>query len=131
MVHSPKSSPRSHSPYFSILTSSTRLLRNACSIVLIALSTLTPAATAHAQTVTQADAVYDGWLKAYLVKSGSQTYFVNSSTDRSMAFMWGQAYMITGVEDAYDFEHRADQKQLVLDLLNTFEKEERPGPLLG
>ncbi|WP_217603619.1 RICIN domain-containing protein [Chitinophaga sp. GbtcB8] len=66
------------------------------------------------------DQVYDGWLRAYLIRSGGQTYFCNSLTDRSRAFMWGQAYMITGVEDFYDKSQRADAKQLIIDLLNTF-----------
>jgi len=70
----------------------------------------------------EADAVYAGWLKAYLVRDGGQTYFANSLTDRSMAFMWGQAYLITGVEDAYDRSQSAADKQLVRDLLVTFEK---------
>jgi MYXO-CTERM domain-containing protein len=79
------------------------------------------ASTANAQSTTNAEAVYDGWLKAFLVTSGGQTYFANSLTDRSMAFMWGQAYLITGVEDAYDQNQGADRKQLIRDLLATFE----------
>lgn len=67
-----------------------------------------------------ASTVYDGWLRAYLIRSGGQTYFCNSLTDRSRAFMWGQAYMITGVEDFYDRTQRGDVKQLITDLLNTF-----------
>ena len=66
------------------------------------------------------DQVFDGWVRAYLIRSGGQTYFCNSLTDRSRAFMWGQAYMITGVEDFYDKSKRADVKQLITDLLNTF-----------
>jgi len=75
---------------------------------------------ARAQNSANADTVYNGWLNAYLIRSGGQTYFCNSLTDRSRAFMWGQAYMITGVEDAYEKNHAADRKQLVSDLLNTF-----------
>ena len=66
------------------------------------------------------DQVFDGWVRAYLIRSGGQTYFCNSLTDRSRAFMWGQAYMITGVEDFYDKTQRADARQLIIDLLNTF-----------
>jgi len=73
-----------------------------------------------AQNTNNADTVYNGWLNAYLIRSGGQTYFCNSLTDRSRAFMWGQAYMITGVEDAYDKNKAADRKQLVSDLLTTF-----------
>ncbi|MEO7716408.1 MAG: RICIN domain-containing protein [Capsulimonas sp.] len=82
--------------------------------------TLAGAPGAHAQNSANADTVYNGWLNAYLIRSGGQTYFCNSLTDRSRAFMWGQAYMITGVEDAYDKNKAADRKQLVTDLLNTF-----------
>src|SRR4051812_48798531 len=64
------------------------------------------------------DRVYDGWVNAYLIRSGGQTYFCNSLTDRERAFMWEQAYMITGVEDFYDKTKRADAKQLITDLLN-------------
>jgi predicted alpha-1,6-mannanase (GH76 family) len=77
--------------------------------------------TANAQTAANADAVYSGWLKAYLVTSGSKTYFANGLSDRSMAFMWQQAYLITGVEDAYDENRGADRQQLVSALLTTFE----------
>ncbi|BDI33542.1 hypothetical protein CCAX7_55930 [Capsulimonas corticalis] len=78
------------------------------------------APVAHAQNGANADAAYNGWLNAYLIRSGGQTYFCNSLTDRSRAFMWGQAYMITGVEDAYDRTPSAANKQLISDLLNTF-----------
>lgn len=67
-----------------------------------------------------ASAVYDGFLRAYLVRSGGQTYFTNSITDRRRVFMWGQGYVITGIEDFYDRTKRGDVKQLVTDLLNTF-----------
>ena len=78
----------------------------------------TPAA--HAQNGANADAVYNGWLNAYLIRSGGKTYFANNLQDRSMAFMWGQAYMITNMCDAYDRTPSAANKQLVSDLLNTF-----------
>ncbi len=77
-------------------------------------------APVQAQTNQNADAVYDGWLRAYLIRSGGKTYFANNLVDRSMAFMWGQAYDIAAVEDAYDRTKSADRKQLVSDLLNTF-----------
>ena len=75
---------------------------------------------ASGQNAANADAAYNGWLQAYLIRSGRQAYFCNSLTDRKRAFMWGQAYLITGVEDAYDRNNAADRKQLVVDLLNTF-----------
>ena len=81
------------------------------------------AVPAQAQNATNADIVYQGWLNAYLIRSNGETYFCNSLSDRSMAFMWGQAYMITGVEDAYEKNLGADRKQLISDLLNTFLKQ--------
>lgn len=90
----------------------------------VLLAALSPfgAINAHAQTAANADTVYNGWLNAYLVRTGGKTYFTNSLTDRGEAFMWGQAYMITGVEDAYDRNHAADRKQLISDLLDTYLK---------
>ena len=69
--------------------------------------------------IANANAAYNGWLNAFLIRSGSQTYFCNSTTDRSRAFFWGQAYMITTVEDACDRNPTAERRQLVTDLLNT------------
>ena len=69
--------------------------------------------------VSNADAAYNGWLSAYLIRTGGQTYFANSLTDRGRAFFWGQAYDIATVEDAYDRNPTAERKQLVTDLLNT------------
>ena len=89
-------------------------------VALVASATLLGPQAAQAQNGTNADIVYQGWLDAYLVRSGGKTFFCNSLTDRSMAFMWGQAYMITGVEDAYEKNHSADRKQLVGDLLDTY-----------
>ena len=78
------------------------------------------ATSVSGQNAANADAAYNGWLQAYLIRSGRQAYFCNSLTDRERAFMWGQAYMITGVEDAYERNNAPDRKQLVADLLNTF-----------
>lgn len=75
-----------------------------------------------AHSETWADAAYNGWLKAYMVKSGDQTYFVDTLTQRDMAFMWGQAYIIEGVEDAYQVNFAADRRQLITDALDTFIK---------
>lgn len=98
-----------------------RRTRLGAAALVAALTTLFGRGTAQAQNAANADAVYNGWIKAFLVKSSTQTYFANSLNDRSMAFMWGQAYLITGVEDAYELNHAADRKQLIGDLLTTFE----------
>ncbi len=75
----------------------------------------------HAQNTTNADAMYDGFLKAYLVTLDSkEAYFTVSLTDRSEAFQWNQAYEITGVEDAYDRNKAADRQALISSLLNRY-----------
>ena len=76
-----------------------------------------------AQAETQADTVYNGWLQAFLIKSAGKTYFADSLTKRSMAFMWGQAYIIEGVEDSYQANFAADRRQLISDSLDTFIKQ--------
>lgn len=68
---------------------------------------------------TRADSVYDGWIRAYLVKSGTQTYFTDGLFKRTRAFFWGQAYLITTAEDAYEAHPTAARKQQITDLLNT------------
>jgi predicted alpha-1,6-mannanase (GH76 family) len=92
----------------------------ACGILGVAALVL-PANHAAAQNSANADAAYNGWLAAYLVRTNGATYFVNDLTNRGEAFMWGQAYMITTVEDAYDKNQAADRKQLISDTLNRFE----------
>lgn len=99
---------------------STGLLRRVLCGVFALASLMLGAGRASAQNNANADAVYNGWLNAYLIRSGGQTYFCNNLVDRSRAFMWGQAYMITAVEDAYDRSPTPANKQLVIDLLDTF-----------
>jgi predicted alpha-1,6-mannanase (GH76 family) len=65
-----------------------------------------------------ADSAYNGWLDAFLIKSGNETYFANSLENRDKAFFWGQAYLITTVEDAYDGYPTEERKQLITDLLD-------------
>ena len=77
------------------------------------------AASASAQNYQNADAVYNRWLSTYLVKSGGNTYFTDSMNERSLPFMWGQAYDTAAVEDACDRTRSANRKQLTSDLLNT------------
>lgn len=78
----------------------------------------TPAASA--QNAANADTSYNSYLSAFLVRSGGQTYIANGLTNRKIADLWGEAYMITGVEDAYDRAPTPANKQLISDLLNTF-----------
>jgi MYXO-CTERM domain-containing protein len=76
---------------------------------------------AEAQTASNADAVYAGYLKAYLVQSGSSAHFTSSISSRSVAYMWNQAEDITGFEDHWYRTYSPATATLVGDLLNTFE----------
>ena len=70
--------------------------------------------------LANANAAYDGFVGAFVVRSGGNTFITNGLVDRSTAYMWGQGFMITALEDAYDRTKSGDRKQLVSDLLNTF-----------
>lgn len=76
---------------------------------------------AEAQTAANADAVYKGYLDAYLVQSSASAYVTTSTTNRSVDYMWNQAEDITGVEDHWYRTHSAATATLVSDLLNGFE----------
>ncbi len=86
--------------------------------------------TASAQNATNADAVYDGFLKAYLQttdpsgKTFPTPYITISLTNRDRAFFWQQAYMITGLEDAYERNYATSRKQLISDLLTAVIKQD-------
>jgi predicted alpha-1,6-mannanase (GH76 family) len=68
--------------------------------------------------ISNADAAYDGFIKAYLITSGTGApYFCQSLTNRNRAFFWQQCYLITTVEDAYDRNPTTARKNLINDLL--------------
>lgn len=97
----------------------TDLVRNlTCGTLLLAASLLA-VNPASAQNAANADAAFNSYLSAFLVRAGGQTYFVDGLNKRDKAFFWGQAYMITGVEDAYDRVPTPANKQLVVDLVNS------------
>jgi predicted alpha-1,6-mannanase (GH76 family) len=103
----------------SICTSSWRTL---CVAFIVSIALMLPCSiAANAQTASNADAAYNGWISAYVVANNGAPFFANSLTDRSEAFMWGQAYMITGVEDSYDRTQSSTTKTLITNLLNRFE----------
>lgn len=81
---------------------------------------------ASAQNGANADAAYNGFVNAYVVRANVNghnyplPYICNSLTDRNYAFMWQQNYMIQGLQDAYDKNYTsASRRQLVIDLINT------------
>lgn len=81
---------------------------------------------ASAQTAGNADTVYNGWVQAYVQTTNVNghtyplPYICNSITDRNRAFMWQQAYMISGLEDAYDKNQSTARKNLIISLLDGF-----------
>lgn len=75
---------------------------------------------AHAQTTANADAMYNGFLKAYLIGSGNSSYFAVSFANRGESFQWQEAYLITGVEDAYDRNKDPARQALISGLLNRY-----------
>ena len=83
---------------------------------------LLPVNHASAQNYTNADTVYSGWIAAYVVNSNSTggSYFVNTLTNRSEAYLWGEAYMIWGAEDAYNKNHSPDRKAFVNSVVTHF-----------
>jgi fibronectin type 3 domain-containing protein len=83
---------------------------------------LLPGNHVSAQNYTNADTVYDGWIAAYVVNSNSTggSYFVNTLTNRSEAYLWGEAYMIWGAEDAYYKNRSPDRKAFVNSVVTHF-----------
>jgi hypothetical protein len=70
--------------------------------------------------IANANAAYDAFLRAFMVKANGQTYIVDGLNKRDRAYFWGQGFMITAIEDAYERTKTADRKQLINDLLTSF-----------
>jgi hypothetical protein len=60
-----------------------------------------------------ADAMYDGFVRAFVVRAGGQTYIVDGLNKRDRAYFWGQGFMITSMIDAYERNQTVNRKQLV------------------
>ncbi len=83
----------------------------------------TPAALNNTeQTAAQAsaDAAFDAYNAAFLLRKGGQTYYRKSTTSEDSNGTWVLATQIQLAEDAYDRTHTAKNRQLVTDLINTF-----------
>jgi len=84
------------------------------------------APAARAQNAANADAAYNGFISAYLQTSNVNghnyplPYICQSLSNRDLAFFWQQAYMITGIEDAYERNYAPSRKQLITTMLNGF-----------
>jgi hypothetical protein len=90
-------------------------------MVLLAVFAFCLTALTKAQDPANADAMYNGFLNAYLVTVDStHAYFTVSLTNRSEAFQWNQAYEISGVEDAYNRTKDPTRQALITSLLNRY-----------
>ncbi len=70
--------------------------------------------------IENANSAYDGFLRAFLVKQDGQTFIVDGLNKRDRAYFWGQAFMITSLEDAYERTKSPERKKLINDLLTSF-----------
>ncbi|WP_081713852.1 RICIN domain-containing protein [Cystobacter fuscus] len=68
----------------------------------------------------RADASFDGYNRAFLVKSGGQTFYKKSINDGRYDETFLAALDIQVAEDAYERTGRPDQKALINDLCKTF-----------
>ena len=68
----------------------------------------------------RADISFDGFNRAFLVKSGGKTFYKNSINKGTADGTWVAALDILVAEDAYERTGRPDQKMLVNDLCKTF-----------
>lgn len=76
--------------------------------------------TAKAQNVANADSMYNGYLNTYLYNANGQTYPTTSIQNRANMGGWGEAYVIAGLEDAYNRNKSADRQALIGKLLDTY-----------
>ncbi|MCW3060567.1 MAG: glycoside hydrolase family 76, partial [Capsulimonas sp.] len=67
-----------------------------------------------------ADISYNAYNSAFLVQNGSSAFYANSITDRTRAYMWGQASDIFVAEDYFARTHDPATQALITKLLNTF-----------
>lgn len=73
----------------------------------------------------KADALFDAWNAAFLMRTGGDTYYTRMSTDlpASLEDSWVAALDVQIAEDAYDRSHSPMHRQLVADLMETFIKQ--------
>ncbi|BDI33544.1 hypothetical protein CCAX7_55950 [Capsulimonas corticalis] len=92
---------------------------------LLAAACVFSGASAHAQlnqsyTPYEADASFNAYNSDFLVQSNGQTYYANTLSDRTPAFLWGQALDIVIAADAFERTHTTAQQQQVNALVTTF-----------
>lgn len=70
--------------------------------------------------VANVNTMYEGFLRAFMVKSNGQTYLVDGLNKRDRAYFWGQGFMITSLIDVYERSPSKEKAQLINDLLSSF-----------
>ncbi|WP_048908050.1 RICIN domain-containing protein [Pedobacter sp. V48] len=70
------------------------------------------------QSVLNADAVIDGYIRGFIVRNNGQAYFAKRlAVERDRTFFWGEAYATFAIEDAYDRTPNQYNASLVSDLV--------------
>jgi predicted alpha-1,6-mannanase (GH76 family) len=91
-----------------------------CQFVLFCL--LVADSSAFAFSTTDANTVFSSFNSTFYYQSGTNGYFKNSQSDGSAAYFWGQAEMIEGVIDAYEWNSNSTAQAMITNLLNGFIK---------
>jgi predicted alpha-1,6-mannanase (GH76 family)/fibronectin type 3 domain-containing protein len=76
--------------------------------------------SAFAFSATDANTIFSSFNSAFYIQSGTNGYFANSQTDDSATYFWGQAEMIEGVIDAYEWTTNSAGPGMITNLLNGF-----------
>ena len=81
----------------------------------------TPAAPDEKRAAAaEADAAFNAYNAAFLVRAGGRTFYRKNSTTQEPNRLWVQATTIQLAEDAYDRSRSGAHRQLVADLLTSF-----------
>ena len=73
----------------------------------------------------KADALFNAWNAAFLMRTGGQTYYTRMSTNlpANEEDSWVAAMNVQLAQDAYERTHSPENRQLVVDLMETFIKQ--------
>ena len=76
-------------------------------------------------SLDKADALFNAWNAAFLMRTGGQTYYTRMSTNLAAneEDSWVAAMNVQIAQDAYERTHSPLDRQLVADLMNTFIKQ--------
>ena len=76
--------------------------------------------TASAFSASDANTIFSAYSSAFYRQNGTNAYFRNNQTDNSPAYFWGQAEMIEGVIDDYEWTSNSVARSMITNLLNGF-----------